>query len=170
MKRRKMPDTYEKWERSGLLERKLEGIRDMISRRATQKQVAEYLGITQKTLIKLKKKHPRLADAIDRGNEDLRKELNDAMYKMAVGYHYEVTTSTIEESKSGTRKRVVKETRYAKPEFPANRYLLITRFGIDYNEKKAEIELMEKRIENTEEVWSGENSLEGNNKTKGVRK
>lgn len=48
-KKGKMPDTYEKWERNGLLEIKLSGIREMVSRRATQKQISIYLGISEKT-------------------------------------------------------------------------------------------------------------------------
>jgi transcription initiation factor TFIIIB Brf1 subunit/transcription initiation factor TFIIB len=51
----KMLDTYERWEKSGYLENKLKAISEMISKRATQKQVAEYLGVTEKTVIKLKK-------------------------------------------------------------------------------------------------------------------
>lgn len=155
-KRRKLPDTYEKWERSGLLEIKLSGIRDMISRRATQKQVSEYLGISEKTLIKLKNRHVRLAEAIDKGNEDMRLELEDAMYKLAVGFHYDETVTTIEDSKNGQKKKIVKHTKYQKAEFSANRYLMITRFGDEHNEKKREIDLMEQRLENNDESWSSD--------------
>jgi transcription initiation factor TFIIIB Brf1 subunit/transcription initiation factor TFIIB len=59
----KMLDTYERWEKSGHLENKLKSISEMISKRATQKQVAEYLGVTEKTVIKLRKVHKRLDDA-----------------------------------------------------------------------------------------------------------
>ena len=47
----KMLDTYERWEKSGHLETKLKAIAEMVSKRATQKEVAEFLGITEKTLI-----------------------------------------------------------------------------------------------------------------------
>lgn len=44
----KMLDLYERWDESGHLEVKLKAISEMISKRATQKQIAEYLGITEK--------------------------------------------------------------------------------------------------------------------------
>ncbi len=153
-KRRKLPDTYEKWKQQGLLDRKLEGVRDLISRKASERQVAEYLGISQKTLIKLKNKHPKLAEAIDKGNEEMRKTLLSNIYKIANGYHYEKVVTVIQETSSGPRKKVVKETLYAGPKLSSNRYLLITQFGDEYNEKKREIDLMEKRLENNDESWS----------------
>ena len=153
-KRRKLPDTYEKWKQQGLLDKKLEGVRDLISRKASERQVAEYLGISQKTLIKLKNKHPKLAEAIDKGNEEMRKTLLSNIYKIANGYHYEKVVTAIQETSSGPRKKVVKETLYEGPKLASNRYLLITQFGDEYNEKKREIDLMEKRLENNDESWS----------------
>ncbi len=162
----KMPDTYERWERSGHLESKLKAIAEMTSKRATQKEIAEYLGITQKTIIKLRKKHPRLEAAFQYGDEELRKSLEDAMLKKALGFEYEETVSVIEETKRGTKKKVTKYKKQALPDYSSIKYLLITKFGIDFNDKKAEIELMEKRIENNEEIWSDENSFKKNNGTK----
>lgn len=155
-KRRKLPDTYEKWERNGLLEIKLAGIRDMVSKRCTQKQISEYLGISEKTLIKLKNRHTKLAEAIDRGNEDLRLEAENKLLMLAFGHELETMKTIIEESKSGIVKRVIKEKKQVSPQFPSLRYILITKFGIDYNEKKAEIELMAKRLENNDESWSND--------------
>ena len=53
--------------------------------------MAEYLGITEKTLIKLRKTHQRLDDAFEFGDEELKNNLIDAMYKRAVGFEYEET-------------------------------------------------------------------------------
>jgi DNA-binding CsgD family transcriptional regulator len=52
----KMLDTYERWQKSGHLNLKLKSITEMTAKRATQRQVAEYLGITEKTVIRLRKK------------------------------------------------------------------------------------------------------------------
>ena len=159
----KMLDTYERWEKSGHLETKLKAIAEMVSKRATQKEVAEFLGITEKTLIKLRKTHQRLDDAFEFGDEELKNNLIDAMYRRAVGFEYEETQTVIEETKTGQKKQSL-------PDIAAIKYLLITKFGIDFNEKKAEIELMARRIENGEEEWVNEYSDETNNRTKGIRK
>jgi len=148
-----MPDTYQKWERSGQLDEKLEGIRELVSKRVSEGKIAEYLGISQKTLIRLKKVYPKVNAAIDKGREDLRHELIDSIYKSAVGFTIEKVTSTIEETKAGTRKRVVKEAIYHKPETKAAIYLLTLTFGDEYHERKREIDLMEQRLNAGDEVW-----------------
>jgi predicted transcriptional regulator len=166
----KMLDTYERWEKSGHLETKLKAIAEMVSKRATQKEVAEFLGITEKTLIKLRKTHQRLDDAFEFGDEELKNNLIDAMYRRAVGFEYEETQTVIEETKTGQKKRITKFKKQSLPDIAAIKYLLITKFGIDFNEKKAEIELMARRIENGEEEWVNEYSDETNSRTKGIRK
>jgi Trp operon repressor len=166
----KMLDLYERWEESGYLNSRLKAISEMISKRATQRQVAEYLGITEKTLIKLRKAHPKLNKAFQYGDEELKEKLVDAMYQRAVGFEYEETQTVIEETKSGTKKRITKYKKQSLPEITAIKYLLITKFGIEYNEKKAEIELMTKRLEKGEEVWINEYRDEENISTPRVRK
>ena len=166
----KMLDLYERWEESGHLNTKLKAISEMISKRATQRQVAEYLGITEKTIIKLRKVHPKLNAAFQYGDEELKEKLIDAMYQRAIGFEYEETQTVIEETKTGTKKRITKYKKQSLPDITAIKYLLITKFGIEYNEKKAEIELMAKRIENGEEVWVNEYRDEESNRTQSVRK
>ena len=166
----KMLDTYERWEKSGHLETKLKAIAEMVSKRATQKEVAEFLGITEKTLIKLRKTHQRLDDAFEFGDEELKNNLIDAMYRRAVGFEYEETQTVIEETKTGQKKRITKFKKQSLPDIAAIKYLLITKFGIDYNDKKAEIELMAKRLENSEEEWINEYSDEKDNRSNRVRK
>ena len=166
----KMLDTYERWKESGNLETKLKAISEMTSKRATQRQVAEYLGVTEKTIIKLRKVHQRLDDAFQFGDEELKQNLIDAIYQRAIGFEYEETQTVIEETKTGTKKRITKFKKQSLPDITAIKYLLITKFGIEYNEKKAEIELMAKRIENGEEVWMNEYRDEESIITPRVRK
>ena len=165
-----MLDTYERWKESGNLETKLKAISEMTSKRATQRQVAEYLGVTEKTIIKLRKVHQRLDDAFQFGDEELKQNLIDAIYQRAIGFEYEETQTVIEETKTGTKKRITKFKKQSLPDITAIKYLLITKFGIEYNEKKAEIELMAKRIENGEEVWMNEYRDEESIITPRVRK
>ncbi len=152
----KMLDYYERWEASGHLETKLKAISEMVSKRATQLQIAKYLGVTDKTVIKLRKAHPKFNDAFQYGDEALKHKLLDAMLQRAIGFEYEETQTVIEETKTGTKKRITKYKKQSPPDVQAIKYLLITKFGIEYNEKKAEIELMQKRLENGEEEWINE--------------
>ena len=165
-----MLDLYEKWEESGHLNAKLKAISEMVSKRATQRQVAEYLGITEKTIIKLRKVHPKLNEAFQYGDEELKQKLIDAVYQRAIGFEYEETQTVIEETKTGTMKRITKYKKQSLPDITAIKYLLITKFGIEYNEKKAEIELMAKRIENGEEEWVNEYRDEESIRAPRVRK
>jgi len=152
----KMLDYFERWEKSGHLDVKLKSIAEMVSKRATQGQIAQYLGISEKTIIKLKKAHPKFNDAFQYGDEVLKHKLLDAMYQRAIGFEYEETQTVIEETKTGTKKRITKYKKQSLPDVQAMKYLLITKFGIDYNERKAEIELMAKRMEKGEEEWINE--------------
>ena len=92
------------------------------------------------------------------------------MYRRAVGFEYEETQTVIEETKTGQKKRITKFKKQSLPDIAAIKYLLITKFGIEFNEKKTEIELMARRIENGEEEWINEYSDETSNRTKGIRK
>jgi len=166
----KLLDLYERWEKSGHLESKLKSIAEMVSKRATQRQVAEYLGVTEKTIIKLRKVHPKLNDAFQYGDEELKHKLLDAIYQRAIGFEYEETQTVIEETKTGTKKRITKFKKQSLPDIAAIKYLLITKFGIEYNEKKAEIDLMAKRLEKDEEEWVNEYSDETSVTTQSVRK
>ena len=166
----KMLDTYERWKESGNLESKLKTISEMISKRATQKQIAQYLGVSEKTLIKLRKTHQELDNAFQYGDEELKQNLIDAMLQRAIGFEYEETQTVIEETKSGTKKRITKYKKRSLPEIAAIKYLLIIKFGLEYNDKKEEIELMHKRLEKGEEVWSNEFSHEESNPIIRIRK
>ena len=60
----------------------------------------------------------------------------DAVYQRAIGFEYEETQTVIEETKTGTKKRITKYKKQSLPDIDAIKYLLITKFGIEYNEKK----------------------------------
>ena len=166
----KQRDTYEQWDADGILEERLKSIQDLVAKRIIQKEIAEFLGMSEKTLIKLKKAHPRLNQAFINGDDELKYKLIDAVYQKAVGFDYEETQTIIEESKSGTKKRIVKTKKRSLPDFYALRYLLIIKFGREFNEKKDEIDLMYQRLEKDEEVWMNENSDEESSGAIRVRK
>jgi DNA-binding XRE family transcriptional regulator len=159
--RGKTLDYYEKWQRDGLLDKKLKDIHNWINDGITQKEVAKLLGMSEKTMYKLKNRYPKMNQAFVFANDDLKYLLLDTMIKKATGYEYEESQTTIEETKSGTKKRIVKYKKKAQPDMKAIRYLLIIKFGRDFNEKKEEIEALYERIRNKEENWSNASSDEG---------
>ncbi|MFA5720553.1 MAG: hypothetical protein WC939_05815, partial [Acholeplasmataceae bacterium] len=91
--------------------------------------------------------------AIKMGEEELKENLINAIYFRAVGLHIEDSQNQVEESKSGVKKKVNKTRKEALPDWNAARYLLIIKFGRQYNEKKEELDLVRKRLEQGNEQW-----------------
>jgi hypothetical protein len=117
-------------------------------------------------LIKLKKKYPKLNQAFVFGNDELKYTLIDSMLKKATGYEYEESQTTIEETKAGTKKKIVKYKKKAQPDMNAIRYLLIIKFGRVFNDKKEEIDAMYERLRNREEEkWSNASHNEKDKKS-----
>lgn len=121
-------------------------------------------------MIKLKKAHPRLNQAFINGDDELKDRLMDAVFQKAVGFDYEETQTIIEETKIGTKKKIVKTKKRALPDFNALKYLLIIKFGRGYNEKKEELDIMYERLNRGEEVWLNDDSYERNPAVKNIRK
>lgn len=156
----KVLDTYQQWEADGVLDERIKSIQDMVARRIIQKDIAKAMNLSENTLIKLKRSHPRLNQAFINGDDELKYKLMDALFQRAVGMEYEEIQTIIEETPSGTKKKLVKTKKKALPDFNAIKYLLIIKFGREYNERKEEIDIMLKRIEKGEETWINEHSDE----------
>jgi transposase len=156
-------DYYEKWERDGILDKRLSEIKELVSKAVPQVEIAKILGMSEKTMYKLKNRYPKMNQAFIFGNDDLKYTLIDTLIKKAVGYEYEETQTTIEETKTGTKKKIVKYKKKAQPDMNAVRYLLIIKFGRDYNDKKEEIDAMYERLKNREEKWTNASSDEEDN-------
>ncbi|WP_051623567.1 helix-turn-helix domain-containing protein [Clostridium hydrogeniformans] len=73
----------------------------------TTKQVAERLGISQRTLERHQKKFESLMTALKKGKEELVLELEETLYKKALGYEYWEEKEYI--SSDGKKKKVKKE-------------------------------------------------------------
>jgi hypothetical protein len=156
----KVLDTYQQWEADGVLDERIKSIQDMVARRIIQKDIAKAMRVSEPTLIKLKRNHPRLNQAFINGDDELKYKLMDALFQRAIGMEYEEIQTTIEETSAGTKKKLVKSKKRALPDFNAIKYLLIIKFGRDFNERKEEIDIMLKRLEKNEEMWTNESSDE----------
>lgn len=92
----KKKDTYEIWLLQEVAEKKLKVIRELVSKQVSLTQIAKTLGITPKTLIKLKNVHSEVLKAFVYGNEDMKDNLIGAMYKKAIGFEQEEVQTFIE--------------------------------------------------------------------------
>lgn len=69
----------------------------------TDEQIARNMGIGLSTLYEWKKKFPELSEALKKGKEVVDYEVENALYKRALGYEY--TEIMTEEGADGTKRR-----------------------------------------------------------------
>lgn len=99
---------------------KLDTIEGLYREGWTLAAIADFLGISERTLCNYKTQHPELAEALKRGNDDAVYAVENALFKSACGYHYEEE----ELLKNGVVATVQK---YAKPNVNAQIFFLKNR-------------------------------------------
>jgi len=157
----KVLDSYQQWEKDGVVKKKLKEIVDLSAKKINQSEIAKQLGVSEKTFISLKRKHSKIKDAIYQGKDRMKTTLVNAMFELAVGATSEDEHKKVEKLSNGTKKEHIQiHKKKEKPDFKAIRYLLIINFGKDYNEKRRELDLMEKRLNSREEQWNNASDTE----------
>ncbi len=151
-------DTYEQWEADGILEERLKYTEKLAAERVAQSTIADALGICHKTFIELKSKHPRFNMAVINGSTKMKVMLEDTLLKTALGYYYEEDDQYIEEVNGKPKRKVGKLKKYKHPDYKALKSVLLNKFGNEYNEKRFDYELEEKRKKENEEVWENANN------------
>jgi len=154
----KVLDSFERWENQGLLKNKLKTIEELVGKNVSQKKIAKVIGISEKTLQKLKIKHVEFARAFSKGELDLKDNLIGAIYKKAIGFEHEDIQTQMEDHNGKPKKKIVKTMKYYPPDLNSAKYLLIIKFGRSFNEKKDELDLMERRFDEKEDEWTNEHS------------
>ena len=150
MKRKE--DTYQMWERTGVLKSKLDYIKAASATFYTQKEMCRDLDISEKTFIALKNKHSEIQQAISDGEAILLKDLFSALKTKALGHKEKTTSKSIEKNPlGGTKTKINEDEKYYPPDFEVIKYILIMKFGKDFDPKKFMIEMMEKK--NEPEEW-----------------
>ena len=150
MKRKE--DTYQMWERTGVLKSKLDYIKAASATFYTQKDMCRDLDISEKTFILLKNKHPEIQQAISDGEAILLKDLFSALKLKAMGHKEKTTSKTMRKNPiGGTETKVTEDEKYYPPDFEVIKYILIMKFGKDFDPKKFMIEMIEKK--NEPEMW-----------------
>lgn len=151
-KRRKHPDLYEKWEESGQLSARLEQLTNWKRSLVTQGEMAKALGITEEYFAKLKKKHPKIQEAFDKGLVNLKNDLVGAMYKKALGYDVKETDMIVDDNgKSNPKKKIRTSTRHIPGDYNTQVYLLNKFFGEEYNPSYDQLKLQREKNEAKED-------------------
>lgn len=76
----------------------------------------------------------------------LKKSLLEKMFERAMGLTITNEDQIIEQTPTGTKKKIIKQTRTILADMGVARYLLIINFGKEYSEKKYELELSEQKV------------------------
>ena len=139
-------DNYQTWKSNGLIESKLKLIKELASRSCGMGVIATELGISEATLYSLRKKYKDIDRAYEDGRNMLKKSLLEKMYERAMGFTITNEDQIIEQTPTGTKKKVIKQTRTIIGDMGVARYLLIINFGKEYSEKKYELELSEQKV------------------------
>lgn len=110
----------EGWARSGL----------------TDEQIAHNIGIRRETLYDWIKKHPNISNALKKGKEVADFEVENAMFKSALGYEFEEVKTYIEDSGNGQKKRIEKTKKHVAPNVTAQIFWLKNRKSAEWRDKQ----------------------------------
>lgn len=153
--KRKKDDIFETWKKNNIISVKLDFIKKASQSFFTQKRMCERLGISEATFIKLKKNHPEIQEAINEGEEALLHDLFNATLLKAKGQTVVLHHRSAEKGPMGGQKqKLMEEEKYYPPDLESIKYILMTKFGREYNPRKDVIDIMEKKSE--PEVWADE--------------
>ena len=108
---------------------KLDTIEGLYREGWTLAAIADFLGISERTLCNYKNQHEELANALKRGNDDAVYAVENALFRSALGYTYVEQELT----KVGT---VVTVQKYAKPNVNAQIYFLKNRARHKWSDKQ----------------------------------
>lgn len=139
-------DNYQTWKNDGILQSKLKLIKELASRSCGMSVIATELGISENTLYSLRKKYKDVEKSYEDGRNMLKKSLLEKMFERAMGFTIVNEDQIIEQTPTGTKKKVIKQTRTILGDMGVARYLLIINFGKEYSEKKYELELSEQKV------------------------
>lgn len=139
-------DNYQTWKNDGVLQSKLNLIKELASRSCGMGVIATELGISENTLYSLRKKYKDVEKSYEDGRNMLKKSLLEKMFERAMGFTIVNEDQIIEQTPTGTKKKVIKQTRTILGDMGVARYLLIINFGKEYSEKKYELELSEQKV------------------------
>ena len=118
----------------------------------TDDQIARNCGVSRSTLSAWKLAHPDISDALKKGKDIADIEVENALYRRAVGYAYDETS--VEESPDGVKRKTV--TKQMAPDVTAQIFWLKNRRPDVWRERQAASEAaLEKALEGAREILGG---------------
>ena len=122
----------------------------------TNEQIAHNIGVNVGTLYKWKKESEEFSNALKKGKEVVDREVENALYKKAIGYEYEETITEIFEDGNGKkRKHVRKFKKYAHPDVTAQIFWLKNRKTTDWRDKRTFENDDDKALEKLDSILNG---------------
>lgn len=130
----------------------------------TDEQIAKNMAVNKTTLYDWMKKFPDISNSIKKGKAPIDFEVENALFKRAIGYEYEEVETIIEEIDGKQRKRIKKIKKVALPETSAMIFWLKNRKPKEWRKLNpvveaklnAETEKLLKEAENLSLVTTGE--------------
>ena len=102
----------------------------------TDEQIAHNIGIHPATLYTWMKEYSEINEAIKKGKEVADFEVENAMYKSALGYEYEEVKTYIEEVDGVKKRRKEVTTKYLPPNTTAQIFWLKNRKSAEWRDKQ----------------------------------
>lgn len=135
----------------------------------TDEQIAKNMGIKRQTLYEWKNKYPDISDTLKKGKEVVDREVENALFKRALGYDFtEVTEERIFDRATGEYKLTVTKSvkKRMAPDVAAIIFWLKNRKPVEWREKVTEIQIeasgddgfIEALNATAEEDWADENT------------
>ncbi len=129
----------------------------------TEEQLCEFYQVGKTSWAKYKKDNPEFAETVCNARAELKTDLINQAYKVAMGFEYTETKTTTEKDKEGN---ILKTTemvheRYARPDAGMIEFLLINRFPSEFARDPQAIALRKKALELAEKGVIPPEQLEG---------
>jgi len=110
----------------------LKPARNAASRGMTEEEIAEFIGISRKTLQTWRVKHPEFGEAIRLGKEEPDNRVVAQLYQSALGYYITIKKGAV--NKAGELVEW-EETQFIKPEITAQIFYLKNRRNYEWNDR-----------------------------------
>lgn len=121
----------QKWARDGL----------------TEEQICKNLGISRNTMNDYKNRYPDFMDAIKKGKEVAITEIENALYKRALGFEYEEVKTYIKDEGGKVVKYTEKTRKYQPPDVAACSILLKNKDRGNWSDNPMKIDLERELLE-----------------------
>lgn len=115
----------------------------------TEGQLCEFYGVGKTQWAQYKKTYPELNETLYKAKQELKVNLINKSFDVAMGYTYEETTVVEYKDKDGNVKSVktTTYTRHAKPDSGMLQFLLINRFSDEFARDPQMVELRKKALQ-----------------------